>query len=58
MEWVAPQSAVTKPLKPRSPLRTPFWSGPFSQAKAPFTAEYEHIAESTPCLTAASKAGR
>ncbi len=59
VEWVAPQSDVTKPVKPRSPLRTPFCSGPFSQANGPLIAEYEHITESAwPCWTAVSNAGR
>ena len=39
VEWVAPQSEVMKPEKPRSPLSSPFCNGPFSQAYGPLIDE-------------------
>ncbi len=54
---VAPQSDITKPLKPQSFRRMSVMSGTLSAAHVPLTLLYAHITEPTPARTAASYAG-
>ena len=59
VEWVPPQSDITKPSKPSSFLSMAVSRVGFSHAHGPFTLLYEHITEPVPpCLTLASNAGR
>src|ERR1700761_8743639 len=51
----APQSEVTKPLKPIWSRRIVVRVSLLPQAKVPLTRLYEHMIDDTPALTAASK---
>ena len=57
--WVAPQSLVTKPVKPNCWRSTVLSRYGFWQAKVPLTVLYEHITEdAAPCWVASWNAGR
>jgi hypothetical protein len=59
VEWVPPQSEVTKPPKPNWFRSTCVSMYGFWQAYSPLIVAYEHITEAAPpLLTAAWKAGR
>ena len=59
VEWVAPQSDVTKPPKPNPDFSAPFRIDGCSQANVPLITLNEHITEdAAPSPTDRSNAGR